>query len=74
MRDTHFLEAIYYAMREGLNGELDSRHNDLICQAIEYFEDDEFPAALVLCDAELLALTQTAKRRCRHDRRAQGSG
>lgn len=58
-----FFEAIFYAMRECLNGEIDHRHDGLIRQAIEYFEGDEFPADYGLRNTEMLALAQAAKRR-----------
>jgi hypothetical protein len=56
-------KALYYATREALNEELDMRHDGLIRWAIRYFEGNKFPAGHEMCDAELMALAQAARRR-----------
>ncbi|SHJ59362.1 hypothetical protein [Desulfofundulus thermosubterraneus] len=59
-----FNRALYYAVREDLNGVVDEVNDGLIRRAIEYVESgNEFPDTPYVCLTSVAALARAANRR-----------
>jgi len=69
MRVDEFNAALYYAVREDFNGEIDKRHDALIRRAIAYVEEHGFPDTPYVTKCAVESLARAAARRRKMDGR-----
>lgn len=58
-----FNKALYYAVREDFNGEIDRTNDELIRKAIAYVEQHGFPDTPYVTKCAVAALARAAARR-----------